>query len=97
MRSVCELLDEVRPDSASVPHADLIEFVSDRPGHDRRYAIDAAKIRKQLGWEPREDFDSGLRKTVAWYLENNEWLEQVTSGEYRSWIETNYGLRATTS
>ena len=96
LRRVCELLDEVRPDSASVPHADLIEFVSDRPGHDRRYAIDAAKIRKQLGWEPREDFDSGLRKTVAWYLENNEWLEQVTSGEYRSWIETNYGLRATT-
>ena len=97
VRSVCDLLDEVRPDSESVPHADLIEFVSDRPGHDRRYAIDAGKIRGQLGWEPREDFESGIRKTVAWYLENTQWLEQVTSGEYRSWIETNYGLRATTS
>lgn len=97
VRSVCELLDQVRPDSASVPHAELIEFVSDRPGHDRRYAIDASKIREQLDWQPREDFESGLRKTVDWYLENDTWLAQVTSGEYRNWIETNYGLRAKTS
>ena len=97
VRSVCELLDQVRPNSASVPHADLIKFVSDRPGHDRRYAIDASRIREHLNWQPRENFASGLRKTVDWYLENDEWLAQVTSGEYRSWIETNYSLRAKTS
>lgn len=95
-RAVCALLDEIQADSRSVPHAALIEFVSDRPGHDRRYAIDASKMHEQLGWHPREDFDSGLRKTVAWYLENDVWIEQVTSGEYRKWIEKNYHLRATT-
>lgn len=97
VRSVCQLLDEVRPDSASVPHADLIEFVSDRPGHDRRYAIDASRMREQLGWRPREDFESGLRKSVDWYLENDEWIEQVASGEYRNWIEKNYRMRGQVS
>jgi dTDP-glucose 4,6-dehydratase len=94
VRTVCELLDEVQPDSRSVPHGGLIEYVRDRPGHDRRYAIDASRMRQQLGWQPVEDFDSGLRKTVAWYLDNAGWIEQVTSGEYRNWIEKNYQLRA---
>ena len=97
VRAVCGLLDEIAPNARSAPHSDLIEFVSDRPGHDRRYAIDATKIRRHSGWEPREDFASGLRKTVAWYLENEDWVRQVTSGEYRSWIETNYTQRAQTS
>jgi dTDP-glucose 4,6-dehydratase len=97
VRAVCGLLDEIQDDSRSVPHSGLIEFVSDRPGHDRRYAIDASRMRKRLGWQPVEDFGSGLRKTVAWYLDNAEWIEQVTSGEYRNWIETNYDLRATSS
>jgi dTDP-glucose 4,6-dehydratase len=97
VNAVCERLDELRPDSPSVPHSGLIEFVSDRPGHDRRYAIDASKLREQLGWQPGEDFESGLRKTVDWYLDNTEWIEQVTSGEYRNWIDRNYGQRALSS
>lgn len=97
VNAVCERLDELRPDSPSVPHSGLIEFVSDRPGHDRRYAMDASKLREQLGWQPGEDFESGLRKTVDWYLENAEWIEQVTSGEYRNWIDRNYGQRALSS
>lgn len=97
VRAVCELLDRMSPGSQLVPHAKLIEYVADRPGHDRRYAIDATKIREQLGWRPREDLASGLRKTVDWYLDNGEWIEQVTSVEYRSWIEKNYTRRAQTS
>jgi dTDP-glucose 4,6-dehydratase len=82
VRAVCTLLDELRPDQAG-PHDRLIQFVTDRPGHDLRYAIDATKIRTSLGWQPRESFESGLRKTVAWYLENSEWVERVTTGAYR--------------
>jgi dTDP-glucose 4,6-dehydratase len=82
VRTICAILDELRPDAAG-PHARLISFVTDRPGHDFRYAIDASKLRGALGWEPREDFESGIRKTVAWYLANGAWVEGVTSGTYR--------------
>jgi dTDP-glucose 4,6-dehydratase len=75
--SICDLLDELVPESGFRPHRSLIRFVTDRPGHDRRYAIDAGKLRRQLGWTPRHDFDGGLRETIAWYLRNREWLEPV--------------------
>ncbi len=82
IRTVCAILDELRP-GQSGPYDRLIQFVNDRPGHDLRYAIDASKIRTSLNWRPRESFESGLRQTVAWYLENSEWMERVTSGAYR--------------
>lgn len=82
VRAVCALLDELRPD-ASGPHERLISYVTDRPGHDFRYAIDASKLRRELGWKPRENFTSGLRKTVEWYLSNTRWIERVMSGAYR--------------
>jgi dTDP-glucose 4,6-dehydratase len=82
VRAICILLDELRPDARG-PHDRLIEFVTDRPGHDHRYAIDASKIRQELGWSPSEDFESGLRKTVQWYLSNATWTERVMSGAYR--------------
>jgi len=89
VRTVCALLDELRPDPAG-PHARLISFVKDRPGHDRRYAIDARKIERELGWRPAETFDTGIRKTVAWYLEHMGWVERVASGAYREWIQRHY-------
>ena len=92
VKAVCSLLDEARP-HRKTPHAELIAFVKDRPGHDRRYAIDATKISRELGWKPAESFESGLRKTVAWYLDNAEWVAAVTSGAYRHWIEKNYAKR----
>lgn len=82
VRTICALLDELRPDPAG-PHERLIKFVSDRPGHDLRYAIDAARLRNELGWAPLENFDSGLRKTVQWYLNNQNWVARVMSGDYR--------------
>jgi dTDP-glucose 4,6-dehydratase len=93
VQAICGVIDEARPDPLVARHSSLITFVPDRPGHDRRYAIDSRKIESQLGWRPREGFESGLRKTVAWYLENMEWVRGVTSGEYRKWIATNYGNR----
>jgi dTDP-glucose 4,6-dehydratase len=81
--TICTLLDEMRPQSLHRPHEQLIAFVTDRPGHDRRYAMDAAKIRRELGWQPRESFDSGLRKTVQWYLDNRSWWEPIWSQKYR--------------
>jgi dTDP-glucose 4,6-dehydratase len=83
VRAICGLLDDLRPDSPFVPHAGLIKFVADRPGHDQRYAIDASKIERELGWVPAESFESGLRKTVAWYLDNEPWWHDVQSGGYR--------------
>ncbi len=90
---LCSLLDEMLPDSSHVPHRNLISFVTDRPGHDRRYAINAAKIERELGWRPAETFATGLRRTVQWYLAHQDWVEQVTSGAYRHWIDLNYAHR----
>lgn len=95
VQTICRLLDECGVKSPVVPHAKLITFVTDRPGHDRRYAIDASKIKKELGWSPRVKFEEGLRATVEWYLSHREWVGQVTSGEYRNWVELNYAGRAT--
>jgi len=83
VRAICRLLDEFLPQNPSCPHERLIEFVTDRPGHDQRYAIDASKIGRELGWRPRHDFDEGLRATVRWYLDNRGWWERVMSGAYR--------------
>jgi dTDP-glucose 4,6-dehydratase len=91
---LCELLDELRPQSSHVPHAQLITYVQDRPGHDQRYAIDASKIQRELGWVPEETFDTGIRKTVEWYLSNQTWVEHVKSGSYQNWIEQNYAERS---
>lgn len=89
VKIICGLLDELKPRSAG-KYEDLIEFVADRPGHDRRYAIDARKIEADIGWTPEETFETGIRKTVAWYLENRSWVEGVTSGAYREWIDAQY-------
>ena len=91
---VCGLLDELRPDPAG-PYKRLITYVKDRPGHDRRYAIDAEKIHHELGWKPAETFETGIRKTVKWYLDNINWVENVASGEYRKWLDINYIARRT--
>jgi len=92
VHTVCALLDELRPDPAG-PHDRLITFVKDRPGHDRRYAIDAKKIEHELGWRPAETFETGIRKTVAWYLDHPDWVDHVTSGAYREWVGRNYAAR----
>ena len=88
---ICALMDALCPTSPSVPHAALITHVPDRPGHDRRYAMDISKIEGELGWTPRESFDSGLAKTIRWYLDNPQWVEAVTSGAYRQWLQVQYG------
>ena len=93
VQMLCALLDEFLPDSPHRPHAQLLTYVTDRPGHDRRYAINATKAECELGWKPKETFASGLRKTVRWYLDNQAWVQEVTSGAYREWMETNYGAR----
>jgi dTDP-glucose 4,6-dehydratase len=90
---VCRLLDELHPDPAG-PHNRLITYVKDRPGHDRRYAIDASKIERELGWKPAETFETGIRKTVEWYLTNQDWVANVTSGAYREWVGKQYGAAA---
>ena len=90
--ALCGILDAARP-SAHGSYASLISYVKDRPGHDKRYAIDASKIRNDLGWAPRESFESGLRKTVAWYLAHQDWVEDVVTGTYRNWVDQNYASR----
>ncbi len=94
VHTVCALLDELRPGSNGKSYREQITFVTDRPGHDRRYAIDARKIERELGWKPAETFDTGIRKTVQWYLDNREWVNNVQSGSYRQWVEKNYAERA---
>ena len=89
VHTVCELLDELRPDAAG-SYKRLITYVKDRPGHDRRYAIDARKIERELGWRPAETFTTGIRKTVQWYLDNPEWVARVQSGAYRDWVAQQY-------
>src|SRR6202167_4377172 len=89
VETICDIVDDMAG-SRGAPRRGLITFVKDRPGHDRRYAMDATKIERELGWRPLETFESGIRKTVRWYLENEEWVRDVTSGGYRQWIETHY-------
>jgi dTDP-glucose 4,6-dehydratase len=88
---ICDLLDEMAPDPRLAPRRRLITFVKDRPGHDRRYAIDCRKIEAELGWAPRETFATGLRRTIRWYLDHPDWVARVKSGEYRRWMEAHYG------
>jgi len=90
---ICDLVDEMRPQAGAAARRRLITYVQDRPGHDRRYAIDASKITRELNWKPAEQFESGLRKTVRWYLENDEWVNSVRTGAYREWLTKNYGER----
>ncbi|MDD5329150.1 MAG: dTDP-glucose 4,6-dehydratase [Sulfuricella sp.] len=93
VHTLCAILDELKPAADGQPHASLITYVKDRPGHDARYAIDARKIERELGWKPAETFDSGIRKTVAWYLAHLGWVDNVVSGEYQKWMATNYQNR----
>jgi dTDP-glucose 4,6-dehydratase len=88
---ICDILDEYKKDKGNQSRRELITFVKDRPGHDRRYAIDFKKIKDELGWTPKESLESGLRKTIKWYLDNTDWVNRVKSGEYKSWIEEHYG------
>ena len=90
VKTVCRILDELKPRADGRSYAEQITFVKDRPGHDRRYAIDASKIKRELGWKPKETFDSGIRKTVQWYLDNPVWIEGVMSGTYREWLQKQY-------
>ncbi len=87
---ICQLLNELRPQAQAKPYQDQITFMTDRPGHDRRYAIDARKIERELGWKPAETFETGIRKTVQWYLQNAHWVERVQTGAYRDWITQQY-------
>lgn len=91
VKTLCDLLDELCPHSQFKPHFSLVKYVQDRPGHDKRYAIDATKIKNELGWTPQETFESGIRKTVEWYLANSDWVEHVKSGSYQQWVTLQYG------
>lgn len=93
VHTVCALLDELRPRADGDKYSTQITYVTDRPGHDRRYAIDAGKLERELGWKPAETFDTGIRKTVQWYLDNQGWVANVQSGSYRDWVEKNYAER----
>ena len=95
VHTLCDLLDELRPKADGASYRTQITRVQDRPGHDRRYAIDAHKIERELGWKPAETFETGIRKTVSWYLENQPWVADVQSGDYLKWVERNYGDRQT--
>ena len=91
VRTICTLLDELKPRADAKGYVEQITYVTDRPGHDRRYAIDARKLEKELGWKPAETFETGIRKTVQWYLDNTAWTDNVTSGSYREWTDKQYG------
>lgn len=97
VHTVCALLDELKPRADGKPYQEQITFVTDRPGHDRRYAIDARKIEQQLGWKPAETFETGIRKTVQWYLDNPQWVDNVLSGGYRDWVSKQYGATGAAS
>ena len=92
VNTLCALLDEMIPTSSHVPHCSLITFVEDRPGHDRRYAIDCSRIRGELGWQAKETFESGMRKTIQWYMDNPEWVHSIKTGVYREWMSRQYGI-----
>ncbi len=93
VKTICAVIDELCPDSPYKPHAGLIQFVTDRPGHDWRYAINGSRIERELGWKPQVSFEAGIRKTVEWYLEHQEWVAAVTGSSYRSWITAQYANR----
>lgn len=97
VRTICAVLDEIRPRDDGRSYAAQIAFVTDRPGHDRRYAIDAGKMARELSWNPEDTFDSGIRKTIHWYLNNPEWVRRVQNGGYRSWVQLQYGSTLPTS
>ena len=97
VRAICRILDDLLPESPHRPHEKLIKFVTDRPGHDRRYAIDISKIKREIGWQPAVTFEEGLRETVRWYLANADWVKNVQSGAYRNWLAANYGHRQAAS
>jgi dTDP-glucose 4,6-dehydratase len=90
VKTLCSILDELKPRADGSNYENQITYVKDRPGHDRRYAIDASKLERELGWKPIETFETGLRKTVLWYLENETWVNDVISGEYQHWVEKQY-------
>lgn len=92
VKTICQILDELVPHHEG-PYSDLITFVKDRPGHDRRYAIDSTKLQTQLGWKPKENFETGIRKTIQWYLSHQDWMENVKSGQYLEWTEKQYGKK----
>jgi dTDP-glucose 4,6-dehydratase len=87
---ICDLMDDMQPRADRTSRRDLITFVKDRPGHDLRYAIDCSQLEGELGWVPRESFESGLKKTIQWYLDNSQWVKRVKSGAYRKWIKRHY-------
>lgn len=93
VREICSKLDQLQPREDGKPYADQITYVADRPGHDRRYAIDATKMEQELGWRPAETFETGLKKTIKWYLDNQDWVQNVQNGAYRDWIDKNYAER----
>ena len=93
VRTLCDILDAEKPRAGGGSYREQIAFVGDRPGHDRRYAMDASKIASELGWTPSETFETGIRKTVRWYLDNAEWVERFLSGSYRDWVQKNYSNR----
>ena len=93
VHTLCAILDELQPRADGQPYKTQITYVTDRPGHDRRYAIDASKLERELGWKPAETFETGIRKTVRWYLDNMPWVDHVASGEYRKWLDTQYSGR----
>ena len=92
VHALCDTLQRLKPREGG--YRGLIQHVTDRPGHDRRYAIDARKIARELGWKPRETFETGLERTIRWYLDNPKWIAEVKSGAYREWVDLNYGKRS---
>jgi len=91
VKTICAILDELKPRADGKAYVEQITYVTDRPGHDRRYAIDATKLERELGWKPAETFETGIKKTVAWYLDSQDWVQNVTSGAYREWVSKQYG------